>query len=104
MSMITPRIFEHSAEEDCLRLLIGKPSKSSTGPALPNNRRGIPLSSHYARLLARLAQQRGFDGYLLNFECHLKGGVEQAKVLAAWIALLQRDLQAMVGAHAEAIW
>lgn len=62
------------------------------------------LSSHYARLLANLAHQRGFDGYLLNFECNLRGGVEQAKALSAWIMLLQRELRKIVGPHAQATW
>jgi mannosyl-glycoprotein endo-beta-N-acetylglucosaminidase len=64
----------------------------------------LPLSPHYARLLADLAQQRGFDGYLLNFECSLNGGVEQTRALAAWISLLQDQLESKVGKHAQTIW
>lgn len=55
-------------------------------------------------MLADLAVSRGFDGYLLNFECALQGGVEQTRVLAAWIALLRAELLKKVGPHAEASW
>jgi mannosyl-glycoprotein endo-beta-N-acetylglucosaminidase len=64
----------------------------------------LPLSTHYARLLAQLAANRGFDGYLLNFECPLQGGVEQCRALAAWISLLRVELQKQVGPYAEVIW
>lgn len=62
------------------------------------------MSPHYARVLAELAAQRGFDGYLLNFECPLRGGVEQTRALAAWITILQAELESKVGPHAQAIW
>jgi mannosyl-glycoprotein endo-beta-N-acetylglucosaminidase len=55
-------------------------------------------------LLAELAHQRGFDGYLLNFECPLRGGYEQTRALAAWITLLVDELKARVGPYAEAVW
>jgi mannosyl-glycoprotein endo-beta-N-acetylglucosaminidase len=55
-------------------------------------------------VLAELAYQRGFDGYLLNFECPLRGGVEQTRALSAWIALLDAELKIKVGPHAETIW
>ena len=64
----------------------------------------LPLSPHYARVLAELAQQRGFDGYLLNFECPLRGGIEQTRALAAWISILRVELKAKVGPHAQAVW
>jgi mannosyl-glycoprotein endo-beta-N-acetylglucosaminidase len=54
--------------------------------------------------LADLANQCGFDGYLLNFECPLRGGIEQTKALTAWNTLLQAELQAKVGPHARTIW
>ena len=101
------RIFESGAEPDCLRLLVGSLPSSNTAPAQHSQNTttiSLPLSPHYARLLAALAVQRGFDGYLLNFECPLQGGVEQTRVLAAWIALLRSELVRTVGAHAECIW
>lgn len=64
----------------------------------------LPLSPHYARVLAELARERGFDGYLLNFECPLVGGVEQTRAVAAWITLLQSELLARVGPHGETHW
>lgn len=100
-------IFESGAEPDCLRLLVGNLPSATTAPARhPANSTSLslPLSPHYARLLAALALQRGFDGYLLNFECPLQGGVEQTRVLAAWIALLRSELVRTVGDHAECIW
>lgn len=62
------------------------------------------MSPHYARVLAELARQRGFDGYLLNFESPLKGRVEQTRALAAWVAVLTKELKSAVGAHAECVW
>ena len=64
----------------------------------------LPLSPHYAIVLAELARERGFDGYLLNFECPLAGGLEQTRALAAWITLLQSEILARVGAHGETHW
>ncbi|KAJ3760025.1 glycoside hydrolase family 85 protein [Lentinula raphanica] len=98
-------IFEGGGEQDCLRLLVGKLPKSRTGPvSQPNTPVSLPISPHYARLLADLARQRGFDGYLLNFECPLVGGMEQTRALAAWITLLQAELKMKVGSHAETMW
>lgn len=73
---------------------------------MPSQDDTIPVSPHYAHVLADLAFQRGFDGYLLNFEYPLRagGGVGQTRALAAWIALLNRELKHKVGPHAEAIW
>jgi mannosyl-glycoprotein endo-beta-N-acetylglucosaminidase len=99
-----PRIFESGGDEDCLRLLVGHLPKSTTGPAIQSLPATLPLSPHYARLLAELAYLRGFDGYLLNFECPLLGGIEQTRTLAAWIRLLQSELEAKVGSHAQSIW
>ena len=64
----------------------------------------LPLSPHYARVLAELARERGFDGYLLNFECPLVGSFEQTRALAAWITLLQSEILARVGTHGETHW
>lgn len=97
-------IFEGGAEADCLRLLVGKLPKNKTGPAQGNTSTSLPLSPHYARVLADLAQERGFDGYLLNFECPLQGGIEQTSALCAWITLLQDELQTKVGQHSEVSW
>ncbi|THH17582.1 hypothetical protein EW146_g3251 [Bondarzewia mesenterica] len=100
-------IFEWEASEgDCLRLLFGRLPNSRTGPAAPSTDDSIPVSPHYASVLADLARQRGFDGYLLNFEFPLRagGGVGQTRALAAWIALLNTEMKAKVGPHAEVIW
>ncbi|KAL0574396.1 hypothetical protein V5O48_007571, partial [Marasmius crinis-equi] len=105
VKMLGTLIFEGGGEEDCLRLLVGKLPKSKSGPALPSSAPpSLPLSPHYARILAELAKQRGFDGYLLNFECPLQGGIEQTRTLAAWITILQRELHERVGKHAEVSW
>ncbi|KAA1478446.1 hypothetical protein DENSPDRAFT_685666 [Dentipellis sp. KUC8613] len=105
--MLGTLIFEHQESEgDCLRLLFGKLPTSKTGPAESSNDDTVPTSPHYARVLADLARERGFDGYLLNFEYHLRagGGVGQTRALAAWIALLTAELKTKVGPHAEVIW
>ncbi|KAJ7031144.1 glycosyl hydrolase family 85-domain-containing protein [Mycena alexandri] len=105
VKMLGTLIFEGSGEDDCLRLLVGRLPKSKTGPARqPPNFRSLPLSPHYARVLADLAHQRGFDGYLLNFECPLRGGIEQTRAVAAWITLLVDEMKSKIGPHAEAIW
>ncbi|KAF8622794.1 hypothetical protein AX15_006724 [Amanita polypyramis BW_CC] len=62
------------------------------------------FSGHYATVLADLAHQRGFDGYLLNFEQPLPGGADQAGMLALWVRLLREELWKKVGQHAEVIW
>jgi mannosyl-glycoprotein endo-beta-N-acetylglucosaminidase len=99
------RIFEPGAESDCLRLVVGKMPQSKTGQVnQPTSPLTLPLSPHYARVLAELARERGFDGYLLNFECPLMGGVEQTRAVAAWITLLQSEILARVGAHGETHW
>ena len=89
---------------DCLRLLVGRLPPSKTGSAAPSQDNSFPLSPHYARILAELAYERGFDGYLLNVEVGLVGRVEQARALAAWIAVLNSELKRKVVSHAEAIW
>ena len=100
-----PSIFEHAeSEPDCLRLLVGRLPASHTGPARPAARSAWPVSRHYARTLAHLAHQRDFDGYLLNVEVALAGGAEQARALAGWIAMLESELRARVGAHAQVVW
>jgi mannosyl-glycoprotein endo-beta-N-acetylglucosaminidase len=81
---------------------------SRTGPAVPVSveKSPVSVSHHYARLLAYLAHQRGFDGYLLNFEWHLRAdsGIGHTRALTAWVSLLQAELKAKVGPHAEVIW
>ncbi|KAF8825224.1 hypothetical protein HHX47_DHR7000720 [Lentinula edodes] len=100
----SPVIFEGGGEQDSLRLLVGKLPKSRTGPvSQPTTPTSLPLSPHYARILADLAKKRGFDGYLLNFECPLVGGIEQTRALAAWITILQAELKYKIGDHAEAM-
>ncbi|KAJ6579582.1 glycoside hydrolase family 85 protein [Mycena vulgaris] len=105
VKMLGTLIFEDNGEDDCLRLLVGRLPKSKTGPARqPSEFRSLPLSSHYARVLAELAHQRGFDGYLLNFECPLRGGIEQTRAVAAWITLLVDEMKRKIGPHAEVVW
>ncbi|KAJ7618476.1 glycoside hydrolase family 85 protein [Roridomyces roridus] len=105
VKMLGTLIFEGGGEEDCLKLLVGRLPKSKTGPAQQSSDfRSLPLSPHYARVLADLAHQRGFDGYLLNFECPLQGGVEQTRALSAWITLLVDELKLKIGTHAEVVW
>ncbi|KAI0368431.1 hypothetical protein BV20DRAFT_969248 [Pilatotrama ljubarskyi] len=105
VKMLGTIIFEHAeSEADCLRLLVGPLPKSPTGPAKSNPKMTLPVSPHYARILAELAYQRGFDGYLLNIETALRGGVEQTRALTLWIALLERELKRTVGEHAHVIW
>ncbi|KAJ4477293.1 glycoside hydrolase family 85 protein [Lentinula aciculospora] len=105
VKMLGTLIFEGGGEQDCLRLLVGKLPKSRTGPVSPpTTPTSLPLSPHYARILADLAKKRGFDGYLLNFECPLVGGTEQTRALAGWITLLQDELKTKVGDHAETMW
>lgn len=99
--MLGTIIFEGSGEADCLQLIVGCP-QAGAGPTLRTD--SIPLSKHYASVLAELARQRGFDGYLLNIECPLRGGPEQARALAGWILLLRSELVIKVGPHAQAIW
>ena len=89
-------------------MLFGRLPASKTGTAAPPTveTSAILISPHYARLLAYIAYQRGFDGYLLNFEwaLRLEGGIGHARALTAWVSLLQAELKAKIGPHAEAIW
>lgn len=101
------RIFEppEGGEEDCLRITLGKIPKSKTGQVESMDRPlSLPFSPHYATVLAELARERGFDGYLLNFECALSGGPEQMRDIAAWITVLQSEILDKVGPHGETIW
>ncbi len=97
------RIFEEGGEEDSLRLIVGKIPSSKTGQ-VGQAAFTLPLSPYYAKLLAELARERGFDGYLLNFECRLGGSLEQTRALSAWITLLQSEILDKVGPHGETIW
>lgn len=88
-------------------MLIGKaPLKSKTGAALaqPDILRNLPVSRHYASLLADLAREKGFDGYLLNFERDLLGRSEQVRAIEAWATILKMELERKVGNHAEMVW
>ncbi|KXN88355.1 Cytosolic endo-beta-N-acetylglucosaminidase [Leucoagaricus sp. SymC.cos] len=105
VKMLGVLVFEGGAEAECLRLIVGQLPHSSTGTAVQSfTPSTLPISPHYAIALAELAAERGFDGYLLNFECYLQGGLEQARALAAWIDLLESELVKRVGAHAEVSW
>lgn len=99
------RIFERDAHGECLNLIIGsKPSTHSVPSAISPSISDLRLSAHYASALAQLADDRGFDGWLLNFECSLTHAEEEARVLSAWIRLLKHELKKRVGPHAEVIW
>ncbi|KAI8984850.1 glycosyl hydrolase family 85-domain-containing protein [Trametes punicea] len=105
VKMLGTLIFEHAeSEADCLRLLVGPLPQSQTGTAKSDPNMTLPVSPHYARVLAELAYERGFDGYLLNFEVPLRGGVEQTRALTLWIALLESELKRTVGSHAHVLW
>ena len=107
MKIFAVRIFEEHdfGGEDCLRLVVGILPTSTTGQAgKATSSLTLPLSPHYARVLAELAKERGFDGYLLNVECALAGGVEQTRALAAWITILQSEIFEKVGPHGQTIW
>lgn len=98
-------ILEGGAASECLRLIVGQLPQSKTGSAAQSAVGStLPVSPYYAIALAKLAAEHGFDGYLLNFECSLQGGLEEARALAAWITLLQSELIERVGPHAEAVW
>lgn len=90
--------------EDTLRLLLGNLPKARTGPPNSLISNGIPVSQHYARLLSDLAYERGFDGYLLNFEFPFPGRSEEARAVEAWISLLNHELKRKVGEYAQIIW
>lgn len=85
-----------------MKLIVGNVSDLSINSIAQGGT--IPLSRHYACSLAELAFQRGFDGYLLNFESSLPGGSEHARVLAAWVTLLRAELRTKVGDHSEVMW
>lgn len=92
------RIFEGiDAQPDCLQLVVGRADCVVT-----DNK--IPISKRYAALLAELARQRGFDGYLLNFESFLPHETSHARALAAWMLLLKAELRTKVGPHAQVMW
>lgn len=92
------RLFEGTdSESECLQLVVGR-----TGYVITDNK--IPISKRYAVLLAELAYQRGFDGYLLDFESDLSYKTDHAHSLAAWILLLRTELRAKVGSHAQVVW
>lgn len=39
----------------------------------------------------------------MNFEVYLSGG-DEARAVAGWLTLLQNELQAKIGPHAETNW
>ncbi|KAF9007924.1 glycosyl hydrolase family 85-domain-containing protein [Cyathus striatus] len=109
VKMLGVLIFENSdAQADLLQLFFG-PLPDSALSSLKGDKQSasppsLPFSSHYARVLAELAYQRGFDGYLMNFEWSLPGGISMARALAAWVSLLREELWKRVGPHAEVVW
>lgn len=91
------RLFEGDTDPDSLQLIVG-----CAGCVVKDKK--IPISKRYAVHLAELAYQRGFDGYLLNFESDLLYENDHARALAAWILLLRAELRAKVGPHARVVW
>ena len=90
---------------DVLRLLHGPSLSDPTA-----------ISQHYATHLALLAKERGFDGWLLNFEVPMfypdpdhKGrdtedvGLDRAKLLMIWIELLRKEVEREV-VGGEVVW
>ncbi|KAL4067151.1 glycoside hydrolase family 85 protein [Scleroderma yunnanense] len=103
VKMLGTLLFEHTeSSSDGMKLLLGNVPNLTMDSGAPSG--SIPLSRHYASRLAELAFQRGFDGYLLNFESSLPGGSEQARALATWVALLRAELHTKVGSHADVVW
>ena len=51
-----------------------------------------------------LASERGFDGYLLNFEVQLPERSSDATLLEAWINRLETELRVAIGLHAQVVW
>ncbi len=89
---------------ELLRVITGPLPNSTVSVLSPQTGGSVALSPHYARVLADLAYQRGFDGYLLNFEVGLKDRILEARALASWITILQSELQTKIGPHAQTIW
>ncbi|KAJ3508430.1 hypothetical protein NMY22_g16622 [Coprinellus aureogranulatus] len=97
-------IFEGGGEIDMLRMIMGRIPGINATEARTQANPTIPLSPYYAELLADVAKERGFDGYLLNIEIGLGRGAEEARALASWITILQNELVKKVGPHAQTIW
>ncbi|KAK2462504.1 hypothetical protein APHAL10511_005474 [Amanita phalloides] len=95
VKMLGVVLFEHEDHDADFRRLLSDPFS-------PNEEN--TFSGYHATNLADLAHQRGFDGFLLNFERPVPGGADQAGLLAVWIRLLREELWKKVGPHAEAIW
>ncbi|PFH50496.1 glycoside hydrolase family 85 protein [Amanita thiersii Skay4041] len=105
VKMLGVLLFEHDGvKPDLLRLLAG-PSMTSRDASKEQFITGssFTFSIHYAQLLADLACQRGFDGYLMNFELAI-GGELHARGVADWVSVLRSELWKKVGPHAEVIW
>ncbi|KAF4580248.1 hypothetical protein EYR40_003230 [Pleurotus pulmonarius] len=83
VKMLGTIIFEGGGEADCLKLLVGRLPTSKTKSA-GDQPTSLPVSPHYAHLLADLAKPNA--------------------ALTAWIGLLRMELKARVGDHAELIW
>ncbi|KAM6500298.1 Glycosyl hydrolase family 85 domain containing protein [Amanita muscaria] len=88
-------LFEHTRHGPELRLLL-------SGTSAPLGSTSFSPSLYYPAALADLASQRGFDGYLLNFELSMSNNAAQA--LVGWVRILREELWKKVGPHAEVIW
>ncbi|KAH6890096.1 glycosyl hydrolase family 85-domain-containing protein [Coprinopsis sp. MPI-PUGE-AT-0042] len=75
---------------DLYQMVAGKPFPGDREYRMPTN--DMPVSSHYAKLLANLARERGFDGWLVNIEIDMSGGRTEARGLAAWLTIFQREV------------
>ncbi|KAG8883668.1 hypothetical protein FRB97_006158 [Tulasnella sp. 331] len=99
-------IFEPDAEYDCLNLLTGPNAGATQTKYAPVGapEEMPPLSAHYASVLAQLACDRGFDGWLMNFECDLLHKEDQGRMLFLWIQILRQELKKRIGSHSEVVW
>ena len=64
---------------------------------------GMSVSSYYAKVLAGLAKERGFDGWLLNIEIDMAEGPSAARGLAAWLTVFRKEIVKAVGEHGKVL-
>lgn len=95
-------IFEGDSAGDLYRMIAGNPLPVGGGEySLPTS--GMPVSSYYAKVLAGLAKERGFDGWLLNIEIDMAEGPSGARGLAAWLTVFRKEIVKAVGEHGKVL-
>lgn len=121
-------IFEHEqGSRDSVSLLQPDPLQTASSALLFLGEKHpfAEVSMQYADLIIDLAIARGFDGWLLNFECDLgleprideqrraqqeqrrprrRFAKQHARALVAWVAYLSNEAKRRIGPHAEIIW